>query len=123
MYRRCRNCGANIDCGEICSCLTDKIKEVNRPIFDKILKWAAANTNKYPALAELREEKVGPTTVLKLDVEFGKKFGLILTFDEAVAKAFRAKDYAAVIIKNAKASQEYIEKYLRWSRKQGKVLK
>ena len=122
LYKKCGGCGANLDCGEICDCITNP-PDKNKPDFSEILAWAKTNQKKYPALAQLKQESIDGTYILRLDVPFGgsKKQGLVITYDKNIADEFRCKDYAAAVVGENKTAQQYIcdcvTKWVKYNRK------
>ena len=98
-YKKCVNCGANLDHGEICDCKNQTNPETDLPMSKLALfAWAEANEKIYPALKELKEEKIKETSILKMTVPWGRRKGLVLTFEKTLACALRRRrdyrDYA-----------------------------
>jgi len=82
-----------------------------------LLRWAEKNKWNYPALANLKVEKIHETDILKLTAKYGRYKGLILTFDETLAYAIRRKDeYDVEIISSYNEAQIFIQKCAAWNK-------
>jgi len=117
-YKKCYYCNANLDHGEICDCRTEAADKTKIDFAD-ILSWAKANENKYPALTQLREETIGVSTILRLDVPLGgkcKKQGIIITSSKAIADMFRRDDYMAAVGADNNAVKKYLKEWaIKWA--------
>lgn len=125
MYKTCADCGANLDFGEMCDCVLS-LPEAE-PLFTRLalFAWAKANEKAYPALRELSEEKIKETVFLKLEAAWGRKRGLVVTFEETLAAALRRRSdyrrYAVALVKNYDEAQRWILECAKWSEKHAKT--
>jgi hypothetical protein len=106
-YKICRFCDAHLDCGESCDCRQETSAEVKID-FAEVLKWAKTLEKKYPALANLKEEKLGTYTILRLPLKIGVKIGFIATFHKNIVDELRRQNYVVAAVENQDAAKYWL---------------
>ena len=122
LYKKCPDCGSNLDPGEICDCIVSKVRAASDgedSSRKRLLDWAAANKKEYPALADLREQKIKFSTYLILTAKWGRYDGIILTLDKNVALNLRKNknNYAVGLVKDYdEKAKKYILECVKWNK-------